>query len=385
MATSSSSAPTAAAAAAAPEAKDGPVLSVVSKRLRALRKKYNRITQTEVSLAAGKTINCDQEKLLFSKTVVAALIEELEGQVSMVVVTPQPREAAEESLAVEGHKPPDGQSDGVSKSSESKEDVQGDDGEEPTIEVPLGHRRVQLLAVHANFAVSTIDIYDWHRVQTIYVSRNHQKVGEDLMLTGPRRPIGAYGTIGIEVYPLGSDDCITQNLDPYFSNKDEDEDEDEDEPKLCVQRIDGGSSRMVDVTYLFIPNTIEAEIKVELLPDQVLDAYGRGVVSGTVKARVSDYGRYRVILFSNFTKPRLIVRPGIGFTLPLKPSVVCFPYRPYLPLYIEVDLLVVYGKQKASRITSNLKFFPRDFGKLAEEVQDHRIEVSVHMHPDPLG
>ncbi|CAN6298219.1 unnamed protein product [Urochloa humidicola] len=76
---SSSSAPTAAAAAAAAaEATDGPVLSVVSKRLRALRKKLNRITQMEESVVAGKKLNPEQEEVLRSKPVVAALIEELE-------------------------------------------------------------------------------------------------------------------------------------------------------------------------------------------------------------------------------------------------------------------------------------------------------------------
>ncbi|WVZ60137.1 hypothetical protein U9M48_010195 [Paspalum notatum var. saurae] len=80
-AASSSSAPTAssaAAAAMAAEATDGPVLSVVSKRLRALRKKYNRITLMEESVAAGKTLNHEQEEVLRSKPVVAALIDELE-------------------------------------------------------------------------------------------------------------------------------------------------------------------------------------------------------------------------------------------------------------------------------------------------------------------
>lgn len=78
----SSSAPTAsanaAAAAAAAEATDGPVLSVASKRLRALRKKYNRITQMEESLAAGKTLNREQEEVLRSKPDVTARIDELE-------------------------------------------------------------------------------------------------------------------------------------------------------------------------------------------------------------------------------------------------------------------------------------------------------------------
>ncbi|CAL4918445.1 unnamed protein product [Urochloa decumbens] len=76
---SSSSAPAAAAAAvAAAEATDGPVLSVVSKRVRALRKKLNRITQMEESLASGKKLNPEQEEVLRSKPAVAALIEELE-------------------------------------------------------------------------------------------------------------------------------------------------------------------------------------------------------------------------------------------------------------------------------------------------------------------
>ncbi|EEE59723.1 hypothetical protein OsJ_12161 [Oryza sativa Japonica Group] len=57
---SSSSAPAAAAAAAA-EATDGPTLSVVSKRLRALRKKHNRILQMEESLAGGRKLNKEQE------------------------------------------------------------------------------------------------------------------------------------------------------------------------------------------------------------------------------------------------------------------------------------------------------------------------------------
>uniref|UniRef100_A0A0E0D4R2 Uncharacterized protein n=1 Tax=Oryza meridionalis TaxID=40149 RepID=A0A0E0D4R2_9ORYZ len=78
---SSSSAPAAAAAAAmaaAAEATDGPTLSVVSKRLRALRKKHNRILQMEESLAGGRKLNKEQEEVLRSKPVVVALIDELE-------------------------------------------------------------------------------------------------------------------------------------------------------------------------------------------------------------------------------------------------------------------------------------------------------------------
>ncbi|CAM9001217.1 unnamed protein product [Rhodiola kirilowii] len=59
-------------------ATDGPVLNVINKRLRALRKKHNRIVQMEDSVAQGKVLNKEQEETLRSKTVVVAQIEELE-------------------------------------------------------------------------------------------------------------------------------------------------------------------------------------------------------------------------------------------------------------------------------------------------------------------
>lgn len=57
---------------------DGPVLSVINKRLRALRKKYNRIVQMEESLSKGKTLNTEQEETLRSKPAVIAAMDELE-------------------------------------------------------------------------------------------------------------------------------------------------------------------------------------------------------------------------------------------------------------------------------------------------------------------
>ncbi|XP_008796647.2 uncharacterized protein LOC103712049 [Phoenix dactylifera] len=62
----------------AAEAAEGPVLSLISKRLRALRKKHNRIIQMEESQAQGKPLNKEQEELLRSKPAVTALIDELE-------------------------------------------------------------------------------------------------------------------------------------------------------------------------------------------------------------------------------------------------------------------------------------------------------------------
>ncbi|EYU28690.1 hypothetical protein ABFS82_12G108300 [Erythranthe guttata] len=71
-----------AAAAAAFSSSDiiteGPVLNLINKRLRALRKKMNRISQMEESLSQGKALNKEQEETLRSKSSVLAGIDELE-------------------------------------------------------------------------------------------------------------------------------------------------------------------------------------------------------------------------------------------------------------------------------------------------------------------
>lgn len=66
------------AASVASEMSEGPVLSLLNKRLRALRKKSNRILQVEEAVAQGKPINKEQEEMLRSKPAVSALIDELE-------------------------------------------------------------------------------------------------------------------------------------------------------------------------------------------------------------------------------------------------------------------------------------------------------------------
>ncbi|KAK8480406.1 hypothetical protein V6N13_090349 [Hibiscus sabdariffa] len=64
--------------ATATTSSDGPVLSVINKRIRALRKKHNRILQMEESVSQGKPLNKEQEEVLRSKPAVTALIDELE-------------------------------------------------------------------------------------------------------------------------------------------------------------------------------------------------------------------------------------------------------------------------------------------------------------------
>ncbi|BFG16587.1 uncharacterized protein Pyn_29646 [Prunus yedoensis var. nudiflora] len=87
------------AATAASDLSDGPVLSLINKRIRALRKKQNRIIQMEEALSQGKVLNKEQEEVLRSKAAVIVLIEELEKlrQPLSVAVT------EEHDLAVHRH------------------------------------------------------------------------------------------------------------------------------------------------------------------------------------------------------------------------------------------------------------------------------------------
>jgi hypothetical protein len=57
---------------------DEPVLNLINTRLRALRKKLNRITSLEESLSQGKSLNSEQQEVLRSKSAVVALVDELE-------------------------------------------------------------------------------------------------------------------------------------------------------------------------------------------------------------------------------------------------------------------------------------------------------------------
>ncbi|MCO5574108.1 hypothetical protein L7F22_027886 [Adiantum nelumboides] len=58
--------------------KEGPVVSMMSKRLRALKKKLNKIVQIEESKLQGKIINKEQEEVLKTKIAVVAIIDEYE-------------------------------------------------------------------------------------------------------------------------------------------------------------------------------------------------------------------------------------------------------------------------------------------------------------------
>eukprot|EP00249_Psilotum_nudum_P022683 c28609_g1_i1 orf=92-1705(+) len=103
--------------------KDGPVLTMMSKRLRALKKKYNRILQIEDNKAHGKPVNREQDEVLKTKVAVAALIDEYEKlrQPLFAAVKEELAEREKELLAASLERKEEEESMGGEKDSETYE------------------------------------------------------------------------------------------------------------------------------------------------------------------------------------------------------------------------------------------------------------------------
>ncbi|XP_074558073.1 uncharacterized protein LOC141813969 isoform X2 [Curcuma longa] len=88
---------------------DGPVMSMMNKRLRALRKKHNRILQMEERLTQGKPLNKEQEEVLRSKPAILTLIDEyekLQGPLAAAVQEELDRTSSATASAVSPPPPP---------------------------------------------------------------------------------------------------------------------------------------------------------------------------------------------------------------------------------------------------------------------------------------
>lgn len=201
----------------------------------------------------------------------------------------------------------------------------------------------------------------------------------ELKLIGPRRAIGAYGTVGVQVFPgataaveLGISESVVieEGWNPC---------EDSDEPEEYVKVIQRGVHRL-EISYLVIPNTIEAEIEVKLLLG-ALGCCGGRVVSGKIKAWVSDFGDKHVDIF---TAQRLPIHSGVWVIVPLHLSLVCLPYHRKFQLDIEVDLMVSTPSDDS---LCNLKFndmkFSGRIGREEREIDGNTVEITVRMNPNP--
>jgi hypothetical protein len=199
----------------------------------------------------------------------------------------------------------------------------------------------------------------------------------DLILTGPSRSLEAYGGLYLDVFAAvdegsSSNPPITGEWDVTTGD---------DEVVEFTQTIDGGLDRKLEITYLVIPGSVEANVEVKLnLKD--LGSGGRSVY-GRIKASSIGYGNKSVYLFSCERGRSLSFPCGSTSDLPLSLDMIALPYfpnsRPHFKLHIEVDLRVITtcGSQEEEK---NLKFyleFTRRTRSLEREADGDQVEVKV--------
>ncbi|KAF8687246.1 hypothetical protein HU200_042915 [Digitaria exilis] len=139
------------------------------------------------------------------------------------------------------------------------------------------------------------------------------------------------------------------------------------EPELveeCTNTIFGSFGRMVEITYLVIPDAVETHVEVRLNLED-LGSRSRDVF-GSVKASAIAYGSKSVHLFSCERRRSLSVPCGSTFILPLSPSMIALPCGRHFKLQIEVDLVTTSENQEEDKIRSQKR-----------EVDGDQVEVNV--------
>ncbi|KAL9250850.1 hypothetical protein AKJ16_DCAP09035 [Drosera capensis] len=144
-------------------AADGPVLNLINKRIRALRKKLNRIHQTEDSLSLGKPLNSEQQDLLRSKPSVLALLDELEKLKSPLSL------ALRDEIEIELAKNKTQQHDSDDKRhEESEDDKKGKGGDEERDDVVMD-------VVDLLYFGSLFDVMPQSEFTSMMLTRSHER------------------------------------------------------------------------------------------------------------------------------------------------------------------------------------------------------------------
>ena len=195
----------------------------------------------------------------------------------------------------------------------------------------------------------------------------------DLVPIGPRRILMAYGYFSLEVYADNeSGPPITEDWDVLV----------DDEIEEYTRTICAGPGCKLEITYLVIPNAIEANVEVKL---KLKDLGSRSrAVYGKIKASATDYRNKSVHLFSCERGTSLSFPSGSTSILPLSPSMVAVPCRWQLELHIEVDLTVITTCDSQEEQDKNLKFnleFTREIMSQEREVDDDQVEVNIKWYP----
>lgn len=154
---------------------------------------------------------------------------------------------------------------------------------------------------------------------------------------------------------------------------------DDAEPSRHMKVLCGSSDRRVVVSYVHIPNAIEAEVKVRLYFDESSE------ISGFIEATATGYEWSYVELFRKENEETLCVRSGEWTIVTLLVKVLCLPYRSDLQLTVDVGLKIAQPGGRSGTLTLALPFSTKDGKQEVKFDGKKKIEVIVTMHPDPLS
>ncbi|CAL4914930.1 unnamed protein product [Urochloa decumbens] len=208
----------------------------------------------------------------------------------------------------------------------------------------------------------------------------------DLLPIGPSSILRAYGAFTLEVFycntTSGKEGCNSVGL-PIRAQWDVCGEDDDEEPKEYAQTICDRGRRKLEITYLVIPNAIEANVKVRLKLNNL--GSRSHAVYGKIKASAADYGNRSVHLFSCARGRSWSVPSCSSSILPLSPSVIALPCRRQFELYLEVDLVVVSTSDNQEEEEKNLKFtslkFTHRVTSQEREVDGDQVEVNITWNP----
>ncbi|XP_048540395.1 uncharacterized protein LOC125519704 [Triticum urartu] len=263
--------------------------------------------------------------------------------------------------------------------------------------LPWGRRRVQILRVSANFEVDWMDFHDWHRPQAIHRRKINDPartgpisdppvIGAmtDIALIGPARPIGAYTALGLEFSParttnggegrrrnqrtINERGAIVESwqVDSY-----------DDEPSFHRKDIAGEwEGQKIQISYMIVPDTVEARIKVKLL----LTGGSRYHVTGFVKAWDDNMGPEFVRLLSD--SDQTVEVPSNQWTLlPLMLSLLCLSNAEEVQLKVAAYLTIrscSNSEEQALNVSHDHCFkLSQGAARQEREVRGNRISVAV--------
>ncbi|KAL8230055.1 hypothetical protein R6Q57_014955 [Mikania cordata] len=159
-----------ASATATSDVTDGPVLTLINKRIRNLKKKLNRIAQLEESIAQGKSAlkNKEQEELLKSKPSIVAAVDELEKFRQPLCVAVD----EEIGLAIKQLKTGSSESDDKEVDSVNVGETLGTDGNEavPAVSVEFVEDLLRLI-----YFGNMFDVKSQSDFNSIMLTRSHER------------------------------------------------------------------------------------------------------------------------------------------------------------------------------------------------------------------